>query len=81
MKAVTYFILAAASIGIIMLLLHEIGLLSWISIVLALSVVVVFIVISTILIISLLVAIPYYLLKKKPETDEYGNYLLKDFKE
>ncbi len=81
MKKVTYAILAAATMALVMLLFHEVGILSWLAAILTLSLVVASPILFTVLVILFLVAIPYYILKKKPKTDEYGNYLLEDFKE
>lgn len=62
-------------------MLYELGLLLIIARVLGLSIVLVLIILLAGLFLVFLIAVPYYLIKKKPKTEEYGNYRLEDFKE
>ncbi|MFW6141164.1 MAG: hypothetical protein ACOC53_01230 [Candidatus Saliniplasma sp.] len=80
MRYLTYLLLASASIAFLILFFYEFGLLLWIAKVLSLSLFLAVLVATVILALILLLAIPYFLIKKKPKTDEYGNYKLEDFK-
>jgi len=76
-----YILLVAALSMLLLLLLFQTGILDRLALMIGLYALIAIIVGSVILISLILIAIPYYLYKKKPETEEYGNYRLEDFKE
>ncbi|MFO7791988.1 MAG: hypothetical protein R6W73_03280 [Candidatus Saliniplasma sp.] len=81
MKKTVYLLLTGSFIALLVLMLYELGLLLIIARVLGLSIVLVLIILLAGLFLVFLIAVPYYLIKKKPKTEEYGNYRLEDFKE
>lgn len=46
--------------------------------ILGLSIFVIMVLFGVVMFLIIMVAIPYYLIKKKPEVEEYGNYELDD---
>lgn len=81
MNKITYVILITAVLALLVMLLYELGLLLWLAALITGSLLVLLILAIIAFVVFSLIAAVYFLFKKNPETDEYGNYRLEDFEE
>nr|AGF93059.1 membrane protein [uncultured organism] len=75
MKTAVYVIGAAIVAFILLILIFEyLALFALFAAILGLSVIVAMVLFGALMFLLILVALPYYIIKKKPEVQEYGNY-------
>lgn len=75
-KIVLLLILGSAAFLALFLIFHFLSLFVVLAALLGISILVITVLIAAVIFIATLIAIPYYLIKKKPEVQEYGNYEL-----
>ncbi len=79
MKTAVYVIGAAIVAFILLILIFEyLALFALFAAILGLSVIVIMVLFGALMFLLILVALPYYIIKKKPEVQEYGNYEIED---
>jgi membrane protein implicated in regulation of membrane protease activity len=69
-----------SAVVVVLGLLHYFDVLAVIALLIGFGVLIAIILFTIVTGVVLIVAVPYYLLAKKPKIDEYGNYKLEDVK-
>ncbi len=79
MKTAVYVIGAAIVAFLLLILIFKyLALFALFAAILGLSVIVIMVLFGALMFLLILVALPYYIIKKKPEAQEYGNYEIED---
>lgn len=79
MKTAVYVIGAAIVAFLLLILIFKyLALFALFAAILGLSVIVIMVLFGALMFLLILVALPYYIIKKKPEVQEYGNYEIED---
>jgi len=79
MKTAVYVIGAAIVAFLLLILIFKyLALFALFAAILGLSVIVIMVLFGALMFLLILVALPYYIIKNKPEVQEYGNYEIED---
>lgn len=79
MKTAVYVIGGAIVAFLLLILIFKyLALFALFAAILGLSVIVIMVLFGALMFLLILVALPYYIIKKKPEVQEYGNYEIED---